>query len=127
MATITIYLKLVGTKKDYELQWSYDQETWEKVTPTSPSTELDSDDELDWDADDSIKKIQIKFKKGNIIPNSILSGENTRKIRGRVKRGLAKGLKDSYTIKVQPAGGGGLKEYDPDVHTPPTPPPPTED
>ncbi|MEP0368569.1 MAG: hypothetical protein ABJN36_16950 [Cyclobacteriaceae bacterium] len=123
----TIFLKLIGAKPDYQLQWSYDQKTWAKVEPTSPSTELDSGDELDWESDDSIQKIQIKFKKGNIISNRNLSGNDSKKVKGIAKSGLAKGLTDPYTIKVQPAGGGGLKEYDPDVNTPPPPSPPTDD
>lgn len=120
MAIKTIYLKLVGNKPDYQLQWSYDQQSWAKVEPTSPSTELDSDDELDWDADDSIQKVQIKFDKGNIIPNGNIRDNDTKKPKGRVKNGVGRGLSDSYTIKVQPAGGGGLKEYDPDIKTPQT-------
>lgn len=121
MATKIIYLKLVETKADYELQWSEDQRTWAKVTATSPSTQLDSDDELDWSADASIAKIQIKFAKGNIIPNSNIRGNDTKEPKGRVLNGVARGLSDTYTIKVQPAGGGALKEYDPDIKTPPGP------
>lgn len=124
MATKIIYLKLVETKTDYQLQWSEDQHTWAKVTATSPSTQLDSDDELDWSADASITKVQIQFNKGNIIPNSNIRSNDTRQPKGSVITGVARGLSDTYTIKVQPAGGGGLKEYDPEVKTPPPPPGP---
>ncbi|MFT6865241.1 MAG: hypothetical protein ACJA08_000058 [Cyclobacteriaceae bacterium] len=119
MATKTIYLKLDGAKPNYQLQWSYDNVTWAKVTATNPTTEVDSDDELDWDADDSIGKIKINFTKGNIIPNSGVTGNDTKKPKGKALKNLAKGLSDAYTIKVQPAGGGGLEEYDPKVSTPP--------
>lgn len=120
MATKTIYLKLVNSKPDYQLQWSDDQRTWTKVTATSPSTTVNSDDELDWDADDSIQKIQIKFNKGNIIPNGNVRDNDTKAPKGTVINGVGKNLTDSYTIKVQPAGGGGLKEYDPEIVTPST-------
>ena len=116
MADITIHLRLTGTNPDYELQWSYDQSTWSKVQPNSPSTEVDSDDNLDWSADDTIQKVKIKFDKGNIIPN--VSDDDTKDPKGKVKSNVARGLTDSYTIKVQPSGGGGLKEYDPDIKTP---------
>lgn len=119
MATITIYLKLTGSNPTYQLQWSGDQTNWQKVTATSPSTQLDSDDELDWDADDSIQKVQIKFNKGNIIPNGNIRDNDTKKPKGTVSNGVGRNLSDSYTIKVQPAGGGGLKEYDPEIKTPP--------
>jgi hypothetical protein len=118
MATKTIYLKLVNSKPDFQLQWSEDQTTWTKVTATSPSTVVDSGDELDWDADDSIQKIQIKFAKGDIIPNSNVRGNDSKTPKGTVIDGVAKNLTDTYTIKVQPAGGGGLKEYDPEIQTP---------
>lgn len=121
MATKIIYLKLVETKADYELQWSEDQRTWAKVTATSPSTQLDSDDELDWSADASIANVQIQFNKGNIIPNSSIRGNDTKQPKGTVKSGVARGLSDTYAIMVQPAGGGGLQEYDPEVKTPPGP------
>lgn len=120
MSTKIIYLKLIGSKPDYQLQWSEDQSRWQKVTATSPSTQLDSNDELDWDADDSIQKVQIKFNKGNIIPNGNIRDNDTKRPKGTVKNGVGRNLSDSYTIKVQPAGGGGLKEYDPEITTPNT-------
>ncbi len=119
MATKTIFLKLIGAKPNYQLQWSYDNKIWAKVTPMDPITQVDADDELDWDADDSIGKVKINFTKGNIIPNNAVTGNDTKKPKGKALKNLAKGLTDSYTIKVQPAGGGGLKEYDPKISTPP--------
>lgn len=119
MTKITIKLKLVESgKNDFELQWSNDGKTWSKVTERSPKTVLESGDELDWDADDSIKKIKIKFKKGNIIANKSILENDTKCPRGGCGRSLAMGLKDTYTIKVQPANGGAIKEYDPIVETP---------
>ncbi len=118
MSTKVIYLKLTGSKPSYELQWSYDQRTWAKVEPTSPSTEVHPEDELDWDADDSIAKVKIKFKKGNIIPNGNLSGNDSKKPVGRVKKGVKKGISDSYTITVKPADGGPVGQYDPELKVP---------
>ncbi len=118
MSTKTIYLKLTGSKPEYQLQWSYDQRTWAKVEPTSPSTDVNPGDELDWDADDSISNVKIKFKSGNIIPNGNISGNDTKKPKGNVKADASKGSTDSYTIKVKPAAGGGYQEYDPDLKVP---------
>ncbi|MEQ9229658.1 MAG: hypothetical protein RIF46_03180 [Cyclobacteriaceae bacterium] len=118
MSTKTIYLKLTGSKPEYQLQWSYDQSTWAKVQPNSPSTEVNAGDELDWDADDSIAKVKIKFKKGNIIPNGNISGNDSKHPKGQVPSGVANKLSDSYTITVKPADGGPTGEYDPDIKTP---------
>lgn len=115
----TIYLTLKGSKQNYELNWSYDKRSWDKVTESSPSTQIDPDEELDWECDDdTIKKIQIKCKKGNIIPNGNISGNESKKVKGRSKKDCWD-QSDNYTIKVQPADGGGLKEYDPELKTPP--------
>lgn len=122
MTKMTINLKLVeSSKNDFELQWSEDGRVWSKVTPSSPTTTLTSDVELDWNADDSIKKIQIKFKNGSIIPNGAISGNDSKKVKGRCKKRVEYGLSDTYTIKVQPAKGGGMKEYDPIIKTPSPP------
>lgn len=117
--TIKIFLKLVGSKPDYQLQWSYDQRTWAKVQPNSPSTQVDSDDTLEWDVDDeSIDFIQIRFDKGNIIPNGSVRGNGSKQARAQVPNNVGRNLSDSYTISVKPANGGGVSEYDPDIKTP---------
>ncbi len=118
MSTKIIYLKLKGAKPTYELQWSYDQRTWAKVEPSSPSTEVQPGDEVDWEADESIAKMKIKFKKGNIIPNGNISGNDSKKPIGRVSTGAKKGISDSYTITVKPADGGPAGQYDPDLKIP---------
>ncbi|NND63334.1 MAG: hypothetical protein HKN48_09085 [Flavobacteriaceae bacterium] len=118
MSTKIIYLKLTGSKPDYQLQWSYDQSTWAKVQPKSPSTEIKPGDELDWNADESISKMKIKFAKGNIISNKDISGNDSKNPKGRVKNGVGQGLSDSYTITVKPSDGGSTGEYDPDIKTP---------
>lgn len=118
MSTKTIYLKLIGSQPNYQLQWSYDQTTWAKVEATSPSTDVNPGDEVDWDADDSIENVKIKFKNGNIIPNGNITGNDTKKPKGNVKSDAAKGSSDTYTIKVKPTAGGGYQEYDPDLKVP---------
>lgn len=118
MGIKTIYLRLTGTNPNYQLQWSYDQVTWAKVQSDSPSTEVKGGDELDWSGDSTIDKIKIKFNKGNIISDSGISGNDTKKPKGTVPSGVANNLTDSYTIKVKPAAGGAQKEYDPDLKTP---------
>lgn len=118
MSTKTIYLKLEGSNPNYQLQWSYDRKTWAKVEPNSPSTQVDSGDELDWSADASIDKVKIKFAKGNIIPNGKISGNDGKTPKGTVVNGVGKNLTDTYTIKVKPADGGPTGEYDPDINTP---------
>ncbi|MFY0599664.1 MAG: hypothetical protein JXR03_08325 [Cyclobacteriaceae bacterium] len=120
MTKIVIDLKLVESgKNDYELQWSQEGSAWAKVTPDSPTTEVADGDTLEWNADSSsIRKTQIKFKKGNIIPNDSIKGNDTDCVSATVSN-VKKDESDSYTIKVQPVGGGGLKEYDPNVKTPP--------
>ena len=118
MSTKIIYLKLTGSNPNYQLQWSADQRTWSKVEANSPSTEVESNDELDWSADDSIDKIKIKFDNGNIIPNGNISDNDSKLPKGKVKSNAPKGASDSYTIKVKPADGGPSGEYDPDIRTP---------
>jgi hypothetical protein len=99
--------------------WSTDQRTWAKVQSNSPSTTVDSDDELEWDVDDdTIDNIKIQFAKGNIISNGSVRGNNSKKVQAQVPNGVARNLTDSYTIKVKPANGGAVGEYDPDVKTP---------
>lgn len=118
MSTKMIYLKLEGTGKSRVLQWSYDGNRWAKVEPNSPSTEIEPGDEVDWEGDDSISKLKIKFDKGNIIPNKDVRGNDSRTPKGRVKSDAAKGSSDSYTITVKPADGGPTGEYDPDLKVP---------
>lgn len=114
-----IYLNLTGqTASDYQLQWSADKLNWEKVTATNPSTEINPEEEIDWEADDTIEKLHIKFRKQNIISNSDLRGNDTRSVKGNAKKG-AYAEQDSYTIKVKPANGGPTEEYDPEIYTPP--------
>lgn len=118
MATITINLRLVSSgKKSYELQWD-DEGTWTKVSADSPTTTVNSGDEIDWVGDDSIKKMKIKFTKGDIIPNDCVSGNDSDCPKGQCNRDLGPGLSDSYTITVKPADGGPTGEYDPKVKTP---------
>ncbi len=117
--TYKFYLKLQGSNPNYQLMWSTDQRTWAKVQSNSPSTIVDSDDELEWDVDDdTIDNIKIQFAKGNIISNGNVQGNNTKKVQAQVPNGVGKNLTDSYTIKVKPANGGPVGEYDPDIRTP---------
>ena len=118
MATTTIYLKLVGSNPNYQLQWSTDQSTWTKVGPTSPSNTVDSGDEMIWQADDTIDKVKIKFTNGDIISDGSITGNDGKAPKGTVKQNVPRKLTDTYTIKVKPSAGGPSSEYDPDIKTP---------
>lgn len=114
--TFKYYLRL----ENNQLQWSTDQSNWSKVTPTSPSTTVDSDDEMEWETnDDNIQWIKVRFSGGNIIPNGNVNGNQSKQVRANVPNGIAKGLSDSYTITVKPSNGGAPGEFDPDIQTPP--------
>jgi hypothetical protein len=113
------YLKLQGSNPNYQLMWSTNQSSWSKVQPNSPSTTVDSDDELEWEADDAtIDNITIQFNQGNIISNRSLHGNNSKKVSGKVPQNVQHKLSDTYTIKVKPATGEPVSEYDPDIKTP---------
>ncbi len=118
----TIYLKLIPKdKNDYELNWSYTNSNWQKVTPHDPITEINPEEDIEWVADsESIEKLSIKFKKQNIFSNAKLSGNDTRKVKGKSEKDCWDS-KDSYIIKAKPTGKGGFKEYDPEIKTPPKP------
>jgi hypothetical protein len=118
-AKFKFYLKLQGSNPNYQLMWSTDQSNWSKVQPNSPSTTVDSEDEMEWEADDdTIDSVTVHFNNGNIISNGSLNGNNSKKVSGRVPKNVAHKLTDTYTIKVKPAAGGSVAEYDPDIKTP---------
>lgn len=120
MSTKKIYLTLTGSNPNYQLKWNNDNgSTWTKVGPTSPSTTVEANDEVEWIADGTIDKVKIKFKKGDIISNNDITGNDGKDPKGKVKSNVGKGLTDTYTIKVKPHAGGSQKEYDPDIKTPP--------
>ena len=104
----TIYLRLA-------LQWSEDQSTWEKVTPTSPVTEIDPGEEVDWVADSaSIRALRITPDDGgNIIVQ--VRDNNSNAPKGDTNPNATPNDSQSYVISVQPAGGGGFQEYDPEI------------
>jgi hypothetical protein len=99
----------------------YSDSDWQKVTPSNPSTEITPDEDIEWVADSaSIEKLSIKFKNEKIFSNSKLSGNDTRKVKGKSKKDCWDSS-DSYIIKAKPTGKGGFKEYDPEIKTPPKP------
>ena len=115
----TIKLKLVDNQGTTQLWWSPDGYSWGKVDGSYPMTGLNEGDSIDWEADDSINQVQIHFKGGNIIPNSGVNGNGSKNPNARVPTGISQPQQDTYTIKVQPAGGGALQEYDPGLTIPP--------
>ncbi len=118
MATTVINLRLEEVDGTSQLQWENNGE-WTAVSRNSPSTSLDEGDEIDWDGDDTIKKIKIKFEKGNIIPNSDIRDNDTKKVKASPKRGLGtQKLSDKYDITAYPEGGGKPVTVDPDVNYP---------
>jgi hypothetical protein len=120
MATkFKFYLKLQGSNPNYQLMWSTNQSSWHKVQPDSPSTTVDSDDQMEWEADDAtIDNLNIQFNHGNIISNGSLHGNNSKNVTGSIPQNVAHKLTDTYTIKVKPAAGGPVAEYDPGIQTP---------
>ena len=119
MANLTYYLKLVekAGNNNYELQVSKDNITFTKVTATNPSDTVTPGDVIEWIADSAtIRKIQI------IPDNQKILKRITQKSDDDVEAGTTGAPWDStesYVIKAQPKNGGGLKEWDPEVKTPP--------
>ncbi|SNT25642.1 hypothetical protein SAMN05421640_2986 [Ekhidna lutea] len=112
MAIITINLTLDGGV----LKYQDDAGNWQTVDAGSPSTGVDSGDEVDWSGDDTIGKIKIKPNKNRILDR--VDDDDTKKPKGKVKQGLTGTITEKYTISVKPANGGGYTDFDPDLTYP---------
>ncbi|WP_370090468.1 hypothetical protein [Ekhidna sp.] len=113
MAIITINLTLDGQT----LKYQDSSGNWQVVDAGNPSTGVNSGDEVDWVADDTISKVKIKPNQNQILEK--VNDNDSKKPKGKVKNGLTGTINVKYTISVKPAsGGGGYIDVDPDLHYP---------